>query len=339
MLSYYIRNANIYESSLNILIPSHFADELTRELLPPHQLSTYDRENDAAMAGLVARADILISGSYQSAWKDPSGKRPKLIHSVGAGVDGIDFNALPPGCSVCNVYGHARGVAEHAFLLLMALHKNLPKLDASLREGNWIREQPYLPEMRDRNLLVLGLGQIGEQLVRWGKFLDMNITGLTRSPSSERASKLGLDNFGSLQYLEKHLPNADFLVTALPDTPETKSLIDMKAFQAMKTTAFIVNVGRGPVIEEQALYEALRTRMIAGAGIDVWYQYPTAENPTRHPSRYPLYELDNIIMTPHKPTIETMAYRWREIAENVRRFAKAESLKNLVYHREASGEL
>jgi len=328
----------MYESSLNILMPSRFVDEFPRELLPPHQLMTCDRENDAEMAELVARADVLISGSYQSAWQDPSRKRPQLIHSVGAGVDGIDFTALPPGCCVCNVYGHAGGVAEHAFLLMMALHKNLPGLDASLRKGDWIHEQPYLPEMRNRNLLVLGMGQIGEQLIRWGKFLDMNITGLTRNPTPERAEKLGLKNFGGLRELEKHLPAADFVVIALPDTPETKGLINRESFQAMRTTAFIVNVGRGPVIEEQALYEALRERSIAGAGIDVWYRYPTAEQPIRHPSNYPLHELDNIIMTPHKPSIETMAYRWKEIAKNVQRFAQGDSLKNLVHRNHDPGE-
>ena len=98
----------------------------------------------------------------------------------------------------------------------------------------------------------------------------------------------------------------------------------------MKPTAFVLNVGRARVINEEALYHALHTRRIAGAGLDVWYQYPETEKEKKLPSRFPLQELDNVIMTPHKPTIETMEYRWGEIAENIGRFARSEPLHNVV---------
>ncbi len=317
-------------SPLRVLISSRFKDEFPRELLPPHEFTTFDSQSDGEMAALIAKTDVLISGAYKAAWRDPSGQHPKIIHSVGAGVDAIDLEAVPPGCPVCNVYGHDKGVAEHAFLLFMALHKNLPQLDQSLRKGNWIQEQPYLPEMRNRNLLILGLGHIGEQLVRWGKFLEMNITALTRNASAERAAKLGLDSYGTLDDLDQHLPKADFVVIAIPSATETDSLFGMSQFQSMKSTAIIVNVGRGPVIDEKALYDALKAKEIAGAGIDVWWQYYTTDEPIKHPSKYPLHELDNIIMTPHKPTYETMEFRWKFIAENITRFSKGEPLYNLV---------
>jgi len=319
------------EQPLRVLILERFKDEFRRDLLPPHEFRTFNKENDEEMAKLIAETDVLISGAYKAAWRDPSGQHPKMIHSVGAGVDGLDLDAVPEGCPVCNVYGHDKGVAEHAFLLFMALHKNLPKLDKSLRKGDWIQEQPYLPEMRNRNLLILGLGHIGEQLVRWGKFLEMNITALTRNISDERAAKLGLDSYGTLDDLDQHLPNADFVAIAIPSAKETDGLFGAAQFQAMKPTSFIVNVGRGPVIDEQALYDALKAREIAGAGIDVWWQYYTPSEPIKHPSKYPLHELDNIIMTPHKPTYETMEFRWKFIAENITRFSKGESLHNLVH--------
>lgn len=97
----------------------------------------------------------------------------------------------------------------------------------------------------------------------------------------------------------------------------------------MKSTAFIVNVGRAAVINESAFYEALRARRIAGAGLDVWYQYP-GPGQNRLPSRLPFHELDNVILTPHKPTVETMEYRWRAIAMNIGRFARGEPLENEI---------
>ncbi len=308
-----------------------FKDEFPRHLLPPHEFRTFSNESDEEMARLIANTDVLISGAYKAAWADPSGQHPKFIHTVGAGIDGIDLEAVPEGCPVCNVYGHDKGVAEHAFMLCMALNKNLPKLDQSLRQGDWILEHPYLPEIRDRNLLVLGLGHIGENLVRWGKFLEMNITGLTRNPSAERAAKLGLDAYGSLDDLDQHLPSADFVIIAIPSAAETDGLFSAKQFQLMKSTAFIVNVGRGPVIEEKALYDALKNKDIAGAGIDVWWQYYTPEEPIKRPSQYPLHELDNIIMTPHKPTYETMEFRWKFVCDNINRLTQNQPLQNLVH--------
>lgn len=97
----------------------------------------------------------------------------------------------------------------------------------------------------------------------------------------------------------------------------------------MKSSAYIVNVGRGPVLNEDALYHALKTRQIAGAGLDVWYNYP-APGQNLRPSRQPFHELDNVIMTPHKPTIETMSYRWKEIAANLNRFSRGEALVSVV---------
>lgn len=318
------------DQPLRILILERFKDEFPRHLLPPHEFVTFNRENDEEMGALIAETDVLISGAYKAAWADPSGQRPRLIHSVGAGVEGIDFSSVPDHCPVCNVYGHDKGVAEHAFMLMMALNKNLLHLDSSLRRGDWTLNNPYLPEIRGRRLLILGLGHIGEQLVRWGQFLEMDVTALTRNPSPERARRVGLGSCGSLKELSQHLPEADFVVIAIPSGAETDGMFGHAEFAIMKPTSFIVNVGRGPVIEEAALFDALKGNQIAGAGIDVWYQYYTADEPIKLPSKYPIHELPNVIMTPHKPTFETMRFRWEAISRNVHRFIKGESLENLV---------
>lgn len=133
---------------LTIATHAKFAAELARELTIPHQLKTFTDENDAAMAELLGKVDVLVWGAFKSAWKNPGVSALRVVHSTGAGTDGIEFAGLPAGCTVCNVYGHQWGVAEHAFLLMMALHKNLFGLDAALRQGNWTPQRPYLPELR-----------------------------------------------------------------------------------------------------------------------------------------------------------------------------------------------
>lgn len=313
---------------LNIVVPRMFANELAAQLTVGHTLIPFGGQDDAAMAALLADADVFVSGAYKAAWK-PAGGRLRLIHSTGAGVDGIHFPSVPVGCVVCNVYGHERAVAEQAFMHLLALHKGLFRLDAALRQGDWLPGQPYLPEMIGRHLLILGAGQIGQALVRWGRFLGMEVTVLTRNPAAGRVGP-GVRALGGLNELSAYLPQADFVVVAIPAAPGTVDLISAREFGMMKRTACIVNVGRGPVINEEALYEALRTRRIAGAGLDVWYQYPSAPGQIQRPARLPFHELDNIIMTPHKPTTETMAYRWRAIAGNIARLVSGEPLVRVV---------
>lgn len=319
-------------TALKILIPEVFAKELSAKLKIPHTLRTIGREDDAQIAGILADTDVLVSGTYRAAWRGDRKKDfPRLVHSPGAGIDDINLAALPPGCRVCNVYGHERGVSEQAFMMMLALQRNLLNLDAALRKGDWTPRPVYLPELRHRNLLILGLGHIGMQLARWGRFLEMNVTALTRSPSKVRGEELGLRAVGGLDELGKHLEDADFIVVAIPSAPETTDLIGGREFQQMKPGAFLINVGRARVVNEEALYQALRSRRIAGAGLDVWYQYPDSDDEKKLPSRFPFQELDNVIMTPHKPTIETMEYRWGKIAENIGCFARGEPLDNVVH--------
>jgi len=108
-------------------------------------------------------------------------------------------------------------------------------------------------------------------------------------------------------------------------------LISDEEFRKMKSTAFLVNVGRAKVVNEKALYEALKARRIAGAGLDVWYLYPERDSDKQLPSQFPLQELDNVIFSGHKPSMETMVYRMRKIAENIGRLYHGKTLENVVY--------
>ena len=176
----------------------------------------------------------------------------------------------------------------------------------------------------------LGMGHIGLEVARWGNFLEMRVTGLTRSPEKARDQVAKFQAVDRLERLGAYLPEADFVVLALPASAGTTEMIGERELALMKPTAFIINVGRGSLISEKALYEALRARRIGGAGLDVWYQYPTPGQDIL-PSRLPFHELDNVTMSAHKATQETVDYRFPEIAKNIDRFARGEPLKNQVW--------
>jgi phosphoglycerate dehydrogenase-like enzyme len=317
-------------SPVRVLSVGIFAPGLDAALKISHVITAIENRSDAEVAKLAAESDVVVSGGFKAAWKTPGAVRPLLVSSSGAGYDGIDRTALPAGCAVCNVYGHERGVTEEAFMHILALQRNLRGLDAALRRGDWSNNQPYLPEVRGRRLLILGLGHIGAELLRFGQFFGMEVSAVTRRPSRERAEQLGIKEIGGYADLGRLLPSADFVVVAIPHSAETENLIGEKELKLMKPGAFIVNVGRGPVINEAALYDALRDRRIAGAGLGVWYQYPEADE-LRRPSTLPFHELENVVMAPHKPTQETIDYRIGAIAKNIERLVAGEPLVNLVY--------
>jgi phosphoglycerate dehydrogenase-like enzyme len=142
----------------------------------------------------------------------------------------------------------------------------------------------------------------------------------------------GVERVYPLSALDEMLPQCDTVAICAAHGPETERLFDARRLEQMKRSAFLVNIARGAIIDEDALYAALRDGAIGGAAIDVWWQYPTAPEPSRRPSRHPFHELPNVIMTPHNSgwTSGMVRRRWDEIAENLRRFTRGESLINLV---------
>jgi phosphoglycerate dehydrogenase-like enzyme len=128
------------------------------------------------------------------------------------------------------------------------------------------------------------------------------------------------------------LPECDYVVLCTALGPETEELIDARRLALMKPSAFLVNIARGAIVDEGAIYAALRDRTIGGAALDVWWRHPDATDPERRPSRYPFHELPNVIMTPHCSgwTEGMVARRWAEVAGNINRFVRGEPLQNIV---------
>jgi len=323
--------ANYSGRPIRILLLEKYMDTMHQLLPMPHELVPFHNETDESYAHKLRDVDVMISSFVKGQWLTAASPL-RLIQGIGAGTEGIDLAALPPGCTVCNVYGHEWAVAEYCFMTMAMLNREIRQQDAALRLGDW-GGGAFRSELRGRNLLVLGLGHIGAEVARWGSFYGMHVTGLTRTPSAARRQELGLKEIGSLSDLPAFLPAADFVVVAIPHTAETTAFIGEAELAAMKPTAYLVNVARGPVVDERSLYVALHDKVIAGAANDVWYIYPNALDETRRPATYPFHELPNIIMSPHNAgtTDGTMSYRFEFIAENIGRFYRGDPLQNVVH--------
>jgi phosphoglycerate dehydrogenase-like enzyme len=306
-------------------------DAFLQALTTPAEYRIAPSADDADVAPLLSGADALISARFSPALTEAADAL-RLILTPGAGTNNIDFSAVPEQASVCNVFGHERGIAEYVFTTMGMLNRDYPGMDRRLRQGDWRDHLGMpLPELQGKTVAIVGLGRIGAEVARWATFMHMNVIGVARNPSSASARASGIERIVSFDDLRTILPQADFLVLALPLTTETTGLIGERELATMKPSAFLINVARGEVVDEAALYSALKDRSIAGAALDTWYRYPQGAQPTL-PSNLPFHELPNVVMTPHiaGATEDTFFYRWAAINDNLRRLRAGEPLLNVV---------
>lgn len=285
----------------------------------------------SASADVIARADAAITVHYGKSW--PPAPRLQLLQVPGAGYDGIDVAAIPPGVSLCNVFEHEPGVSEYVLLAMLEWCHRLGSADRDMRAGAWTRSSRFggAPddELAGKTVVIVGLGRIGRAVARRARSFDMRVVAVNRSADKTDAN---VERVVGLDRLHDMLTEADFVVLACALTPETRNLIDAAALAAMKPGAVIVNPARGPVIDEAALYDALLRRRIGGAAIDTWWDYPATAAP-RHPSaRFPFHQLDNVLLSPHVAgwTTGTVVRRTREMAMNLDLLERGEPLRNLI---------
>ena len=280
----------------------------------------------------AANADILVSNH----WRREYGTAPnvRLVQSVATGVDLFDLGVLPSGVTVCNAFGHETAIAEYVVMTMLALHHRLLEIAGEFRDRgswrtSWVEGGPPHGEVRGSTLGIVGYGRVGREVARRAAPFGCHILAANRSP---RAAEAGVERVYPLAELDQLLPQCDTLALCTALGPETTGLIDARRLSLMKPTAFLINIARGQVVDEDALYAALRDRKIAGAAIDVWWQYPNAAEPNRRGSRHPFYELPNVIVTPHNSgwTSGMVRRRWDEVADNLNRFVRGEPLINVV---------
>jgi phosphoglycerate dehydrogenase-like enzyme len=286
----------------------------------------------ALLPAAAADADILVSNHWRSDY--PPAPKVRLVQSVATGVDLFDLAALPAGVTVCNAFGHETAIAEYIVMVMLALHHRLFEISGEFREHaswrtSWVQSGAPHGELRGSTLGIVGYGRVGREVARRAAAFGCRMLAANRSP---RAAENGVERVYPLGDLDQMLPQCDTVALCTALGPETTGLIDARRLALMKPSAFLINIARGQVIDEDAIYAALRDRTIGGAALDVWWDYPNAAEPNRRGSRHPFHQLPNVIVTPHNSgwTTGMVGRRWDEIAENLGRFVRGEPLINLV---------
>ncbi|KAE8453331.1 hypothetical protein EG329_011399 [Mollisiaceae sp. DMI_Dod_QoI] len=238
---------------------------------------------------LIIRSETKVTAQVLAA-----AKNLKVVARAGVGVDNVDVDAATKnGIIVVNSpSGNIVAAAEHTIALLMAVARNVPAGDRSLRNGGWERSKLVGTEVGGKTLCIIGLGKVGLKVARMGVGLGMKVIAMDPYASPEIAASASVTLVGTLAEL---LPKADFLTIHTPLIASTLDMISTKELQSMKTTAKVLNVARGGVYNEQALLDALDSGTIAGAGLDVF----TSEPPTPNSAASLLCRHPKVVATPH----------------------------------------
>jgi len=292
------------------------------------------RGTEEELAELAADADIIlcITLSQKVAL---AAKNLKLVQMIGAGVDDIPFNVLKARKEVvvANTSGaNPTPLAEGAVALVLAVAKHIVHRHNLFPEGDSTTQVGV--ELRGKTAGIIGIGHVGMEVARILKAFDMKIYATKRDPKVTSDLKFIPDFLGGPSDLDYVLMHSDFLVITAPLTPETRGLIGERELHLMKHTAYIVNVGRGPIIQEEPLYRALKEGWIAGAGLDVWWSEPWWD-PTPKSSQtveYEFWKLPNVIATPHNiaQTDAGMGAELQLATENIQRVSEGKPPINRV---------
>ncbi|MBN2770556.1 MAG: hypothetical protein JXR90_07665 [Spirochaetes bacterium] len=263
--------------------------------------------NDYSEQGLLKEAenaDVLF-GSFVTENLLRHASNLKLIQIPWTGVDNLNYEVLRKfSFPVCNSHSNSQAVAEHAIALLLSLIKKIPYHDRLLRQGDWNRpkidKEPeydnFSDSLQDKTVVFIGYGSIAKKIAG---FLDPFKCKLIAIDESQNEYK-ELTNKMKPENIDEALKIADIVFVTVPFTEKTKDLINETKISLLKPSSYLINISRGSIVNEKALFEALKNKIIAGAGIDVWYNYPKDSNPTHPSSNYPFYELPNIVMSPHR---------------------------------------
>jgi phosphoglycerate dehydrogenase-like enzyme len=322
---------------MKALFLGHFAASVAPRILAkvktPLESSILDDESDAAhLAPLLADAEIVVGHIWRAGF--PPAPKLRLLQSVAAGLDLLDTGAIPKGVTVCNVFGHEPAIAEYVIMTMLVLTHRLFEAVAAFRAGSWVASPTFggspHGEVLGRTIGIVGYGRIGREVAERAAGLKCRVLAANRSPV---ADPVPAEAVYPLAEIDRMLPLCDTVLIACALAPETKGLIDDRRLALMKPGALLINVARAAIVDEDALYAALKDGHLGGAALDVWWHYPTQAEPERRPSRRPFHELPNVLITPHSSssTDATADRRWSAVAANLDCFARGEPLQNVVF--------
>ncbi len=278
-------------------------------------------------------AEVFVGGFF-TADMGQAAPRLRLIHVGGAGTERIDFAALPAGVQVANTFHHEQSIAEYVAGAAVMLRRGFLAQDRALREGIWTtplydHALPQPPTLAGSRIGFAGFGHIGA--CSWKLLRAFGCTAAAVTGSGRVPDDAGLTWAGDSTQLDRLMRESDIVVVSAPLDERTRGMIGAAQLAELGSDGVLINVGRGPLVAERALYEALAGGVIKAAAIDVWYHYPSGESPCA-PSKLPFAELPNVLMTPHSSglTRDTFAGRADDIAANIARLQDGRPLLNVV---------
>jgi len=298
--------------------------------LPEHDLVF--AAGESGDSALLIDADVAI-GWRVTGDQMVAARRLRLFQTPAAGADHL-VGAFrdAPHVPLCNSHGNSRTVAEMALALLLAQAKQLAFHDREMRAGKWRLWEEFRPSaiLEGRTAGLVGFGAINRRLAEILRVLGMRCVAIRRAPGDREPL---LDWQGGPGDLARLMGESDAIVVAAPLTPATRGLIGRTQLRAAKPGAILVNVARGELVDENALWEALTEGPLGGAAIDVWYEYRPEpdEAGRRRPYHRPFHTLENVTLSPHRGAspLDDVT-RWEDVVENVRRVARGEPPRNRV---------
>lgn len=319
---------------MKIVILEQSGNEVPKPLKKEHikQITSVDPEaliKVVSQGSLKAEKELqtaeIVIGQAGDIKKLSQAPNLKWLHITSAGANALSSEMINSDILVTNSSGvHPIPISEHVLGLMLMLARGMQQaVKIQHSEGKWIRDMDiYQPgELAGKNLLVVGMGRIGERVAILGQAFEMNVTGIVRNPVGHK-TKI---NLKSVKDLGSELKNADYIVNCLPSTPETIGLFDKKLLNKFKKGSFFINIGRGDTVDESELITALKSGKLAGAGLDVFEKEPL-------PSSSPLWKMDNVIITPHYSGANP--YYFDRVVnifcENLKAFLNKKPLPNLV---------
>jgi len=274
-----------------VLIAEELSPATVDALGPDFDVRNVDGTDRPALLAALADASAVLVRSATKVDAEAIAAAPhlKVIARAGVGLDNVDIkSATTAGVMVVNApTSNIISAAELTVGHIISLSRSIPAAHASLAAGTWKRSKYTGVEMYEKTVGIIGLGRIGALITARLQAFGMNVVAFDPYVTAARAQQLGV----TLLTLEELLAQSDFITIHMPKTPETTGMISTEQFAQMKSTAFIVNVARGGLIDEDALYAALKSHRIAGAGLDVFVNEPPLDSP--------LLSLENIVLTPH----------------------------------------
>lgn len=288
-----------------------------------------------AFVDAVVGADVLV-GSVLPAAAVSAATSVRLLHVTGAGWDRVPVELLPAGAAICNTFHHGRPIAEHVLMVTLMLRRHVLDADRAMRAGRWntIATDPRVPlhPTLDGSVLgVLGFGGIGREVARLAQGFGMRVQAVRANPAGAVPEDITLDWVGGTDELTRLAATSDVLVVTIPLDESTRGIVGAEVLAAMRPSGLLVNVARGPVVDEDALFEALSAGAIGGAALDVWWGAPSASGEA--PASVARFAgLPNTVLTPHFSghARSVFAARAADIRANIAALGAGEPLRNVV---------